>query len=656
MKYKSAIFLFGFFLIFFQSLSQQELKKFGDVGMDEITMSSYKADPGVEALVLFDQGKTYFSATRDGFEVVYERHTRIKIFTSAGFDYAEIVIPFYQKKNIFERIIDLEGNSYNAVNGKIVTTSLDPSQIYTQKTNDDWYMQKIAIPEIKEGSIIEYRYKIVSPLLFHLRSWQFQCKIPTLYSELLFSSNPFYEYTYVMQNASKFDFYESGTENDWEKYFGGIAYKDIITRFGMKNTPGFRDVSFITTESDYLMKLDFQLSKVTNTQGISIPIVETWDKMVCDLNSDQDFGKFISAATRISKDIIERKGISNLSDPEKFSFVVDYVKALLRWNGECRIYATKKVAVLLEEKSGNSSEINLFLTGMLNAAGFEAYPVLISTRDHGRLKVDYPFLNFFNYVVVLLNVNNKWILTDATDPYCPQQHLPPRCLNGKGLVIREKKSEFVFLEEKDPSLLQEDFFIQINPETDSMVTDLTMKYTLYESMKLKSDFSDKKEDIEADFRNRGYDLLGEIQTNGYDETESPYLIHCKVASIPEWIDGALYVSPFLSEPITENPFGKSSRKHPIDINYPKRRVFKSTILIPEGYYVEKLPTPYQMEKSSVQFSYSAVTKDRTIEVMASYSLKSTEYPASDLLTLKFLYIDIIKRLNEKIILIKEKAY
>ncbi|MBE0647662.1 MAG: DUF3857 domain-containing protein [Bacteroidales bacterium] len=630
------------------------MRPFGSVGIDELTQKKCKSDPEMEALVLFDLGKTYFTPSDEGFHVVYERHTRIKIFTTAGFEYAEIEIPFYQKMSEFEKVMNLEGSSYNLINGEIVKTSLDPSQIYTQKTSDNWYIRKTAIPEIKEGSVIEYRYKIVSPLLFNLRGWQFQRKIPTFYSELTFASIPFYEYTYVMQNASKFDFYESFTEKDWEKHYGSVTYNDIITRFGMKDIPAFKDVSFITTEQDYIMRLDFQLSKVTTTQGVSIPIAETWDKIASDLNSHKDFGKFISAATRYSKDFIEKKGIGRLNEAEKFSAVVDFVKSRLKWNEECRIFATKKVNTLLEEDTGNSSEINLFLTGMLNASGIEAYPILVSTRDHGRLRVDYPFLQFFNYIAVLAKVNDKWILSDATEPNCPQQHLPTRCLNGKGLVIKEKTWEFVSLEEKEPSLLQKDFLIQFTPETDSMIIDLTIKSTIYESMRLKSAYSDDMQEFEEDLRSKGYDPFSKIQTSGYDNSESPYIINCQITSIPESIEGAIYIAPFLSEPVTENPFEKSVRNYPINITYPKCRIYKSTIVIPQGFHIEKLPASTHMEKVGVEFSYSAISDGQTVEINASYALKLTEFRASELMTLKFLYIDLIKKLNEKVVLTKTR--
>ena len=58
-------------------------------------------------------------------------------------------------------------------------------------------------------------------------------------------------------------------------------------------------------------------------------------------------------------------------------------------------FTNKSVKDLLSSKTGNSAEINLFLAGMLNAAGIEAYPVITSTRSNGKIQSDYPFLQPF---------------------------------------------------------------------------------------------------------------------------------------------------------------------------------------------------------------------------------------------------------------------
>ena len=62
---------------------------------------------------------------------------------------------------------------------------------------------------------------------------------------------------------------------------------------------------------------------------------------------------------------------------------------------------------------GNVAEINLILTSMLKYAGFDANPILISTRSNGI--AFYPSITAFNYVLSSVNLSGEILLLDATE-------------------------------------------------------------------------------------------------------------------------------------------------------------------------------------------------------------------------------------------------
>ena len=66
---------------------------------------------------------------------------------------------------------------------------------------------------------------------------------------------------------------------------------------------------------------------------------------------------------------------------------------------------SKTAKEFLNTRTGNAANINLFLCSMLNEAGIQASPVLLSTRDHGKILKDYPFQQFINYVIVLAKID-----------------------------------------------------------------------------------------------------------------------------------------------------------------------------------------------------------------------------------------------------------
>ena len=92
------------------------------LGKEEADLASYGPDKSAEAVVLFDIGKSYFEDSENNFKVVLERSTRIKIFSEAGLKWAEVEIPFYHEGQIYEKVFDIEGCTYNIENGILKIT------------------------------------------------------------------------------------------------------------------------------------------------------------------------------------------------------------------------------------------------------------------------------------------------------------------------------------------------------------------------------------------------------------------------------------------------------------------------------------------------------------------------------------------------------
>ncbi len=64
----------------------------------------------------------------------------------------------YRHGSIEEKITDLEAGSWNMKDGKPVQTALGKSNHYEVRENEYWMNHKIAMPDVKPGTIIEYHY------------------------------------------------------------------------------------------------------------------------------------------------------------------------------------------------------------------------------------------------------------------------------------------------------------------------------------------------------------------------------------------------------------------------------------------------------------------------------------------------------------------
>jgi hypothetical protein len=636
-------------------LSQDYSNKFKQITTYELAMKEYERDKMAEALIIYEIGKTkFYYDNTEGFQIIFECQTKIKILSEAGVDYSEVSIPFYQDNTTYEKIEKIEAYTYNLENGLKQVTPLDPEQIYKEKVGDNRYAMKFALPAVKPGSVIEYKYTLTTPRIFYLQDWYFQSKIPTVCSEYEIYMIPFYQYTWLLQGASKFDSYSEQLDNGIPNYLGPLQYKNNILKYGMKNIPAFRDEEFITSTEDYIMKIDFQLSAWTDIYGVKIDVITTWPALCKELLNDSDFGKYIKASAKQSAKEFNYNLLTGMTEREKYDAIIQFVKSNYNWNGYKGIGSSKPVGKFMDEKTGSSADLNLFLCGMLQKAGLVSNPVIISTRDHGKIRKSLPFLSFFNYVIVLVNIDGKNQLADATDSYISDLLVPQYCLNDIGLIVQEKAEEWVVLTSSTPSALKYTFQTFLPDGSDSLQVSFEVNATNYEAARLKKMYASKYENLEEYFHDNNFLPIDSVTTKNYKETNKDFSIKCKASYAKETINNKIYIAPFFGTPLSENLFTQTKRYYPIDMEYPKARQFYSEIKIPEGYKVEYIPQNTTVNAELVTINYFVKQSDDILIVSGSYLFNKAVYDATDYTNLKFYCNDIIKKFNEKIVLVKTK--
>jgi hypothetical protein len=113
------------------------------------------------------------------------------------------------------------------------------------------------------------------------------------------------------------------------------------------------------------------------------------------------------------------------------------------------------------------------------------------------------------------------------------------------------------------------------------------------------------------------------------------------------------LSPFLNETLSDNPLKQKERTYPIDMIYPKQRTFNSTIIIPEGYKVDFMPSDQKINNQLFELTYKLKTEDNKIDISFDYYFKKSVYSATDYSKIKFYFDEIVKKGNEKIILVQK---
>ncbi|MEQ9230160.1 MAG: hypothetical protein RIF46_05715, partial [Cyclobacteriaceae bacterium] len=558
-----------------------------------------------------------------------------------------------------EKAEDIKAMSYNIDDGYLQKDFLSPLDIFPEVLSKNVRRKTFAIPKARVGSIIEYQYTIITPFLFMLPDWEFQSDIPTIWSMYRVKMIPWYSYVYIGQGMEEYDHLEKYQEK-YRTVSDGLGYgtHDLVSNIyelGMRNVPAFESEEFITSKDDFLMKVDFQLAHVSHPSGGITDVITTYPKMIQDLVKYDDYGKYISKSERAAKDVIESLSLDNLEEIEKIEAIVNAVKATTIYNGVPRLFSTKSPKDLLVDKRGNSAEINLFLVGALRSAGFTADPVLLSTRDHGKINGEYPFLSYFNYSVVLVTWGGNRIIVDATSDYLPFNRIPPECFNGSGLVVNNKENEVLWVDLNSVSQSTESISLNhsLNEDTGLLEGFCVMQSTGYEGFKRRRNFADKNEKIE-EFYSKHFSQVDNIKTNNFDNPSLAYTVAAQGSSEVERIADNFFLQPLSNFPMQENLLKATIRNYPVDMIYPYSHVFDSRITIPKGYVINDFPKPLSVDDELMTVRYKCYFENDVLLTLAEVDFKKAVYLPSEYSIIREYINNMVTHFNAPVLVEKVK--
>src|SRR5690606_19044647 len=95
-------------------------------------------------------------------------------------------VSVYAPSSTREKLTGFRGSTYNLEGGKIEETKVKGSDIFKEKVNKYWDTEKFAFSNVKDGSVLEYKYTIISPFYREIERWFFQDEIPVVSSQFKF--------------------------------------------------------------------------------------------------------------------------------------------------------------------------------------------------------------------------------------------------------------------------------------------------------------------------------------------------------------------------------------------------------------------------------------------------------------------------------------
>lgn len=647
--------------------------KLGKVSIEELKEKRHPKDTAAVAAVLFERGENriVFNKTK-GFLIEFVVRARIKIYKKEGYEWANKAVRYYLASSSVEKVSFSDVATYNLVDGKIEKTKLKSDGEFDEVINKYWGQKKIVLPNIKEGSVIEYEYTIHSPNISSPRDWYFQSDIPVNYSEYISFVPEYYVYNTNIKGFIKPKITETkapknvsieSKERTTASYgrtstqftSENISYTETRTSYVAQDMPAVQEEAFVNNIWNYTTSIESELSMTKFPNSMSKMYSTNWESVVKTIYEYDDFGPELNKTGYFEEDINQILN-GKTTQEEKIAAIFNYVKTKISWNSFMGYSCESGVRKAYKEGVGNVGDINLMLTAMLRYSGLNANPVLLSTRSNGI--AFFPNRTAFNYVIAGIETDNGLILLDATEKYSVPNILPLRDLNWFGRLIRKNgSSEEVNLLPNFVSNENTNLTLVVEPE--GVLKGQVKKYLvnhealLFRQKHLSTNkdtylesLENKNNNIEIDEYNRENELeLSKPIIENYSFKDSKTL---------ELIDGKIYFSPLVFYALKENPFKQEVREYPVDFGYPVQEKFNINIKVPEGYEVESLPKSLIVDGGEKvgKFKFIIANNGGNIQVAMTSDIYSPIVSSEDYPTLKDFFQKFIEKQNEKIVLKK----
>lgn len=403
---------------------------FPPVRQQDRALESVSDWPDAPAVVLYRNGRfTMMGALASESYSSLVVEGRIKLLTDEGRNHGEVVV----HHSDFVRLVSFEGRTV-LPDGREVALPEDALFRETVTGEKSWYQTTATFPALEPGAILDYRYELRFELVSTLEPWYFQDAIPTLHSEITYyvpghvSAQPWGKATFGRQFQSSQQRTARGTElKVWMDELPAIPDEP--------ETLPFEDLS-----SSFLL-----LPTMMTEAGTRFLLFENW-KSACDL-ADYPYRELRRRDGRVrsrAKAIVREVGRDREDRARAvFAFVRDEIgtvdlPGVVPSLGE-------SLDDLLRGRRADVAGKGLMLEAMLDAAGLDPELVWAADRRFGVIDTSVANPNWFESVLVRLELGGREIFLDPASPAHGFGYLRPDLEGMEAVVYSRRKPRVIRL-------------------------------------------------------------------------------------------------------------------------------------------------------------------------------------------------------------------
>jgi hypothetical protein len=581
------------------------------ISSDELKMTSEPNAPGAAAIFLYRQVDRNDVTNR---EVTYER---IKILTEEGREYANVQIPFLKQrddiKDIRARTIQPDGSISN----------LD-KKVYEQtivKAKGLKYLAKtFAMPDVRVGSIIEYRYtdEITTGYIYD-SYWALNADLFTKLARFSLKAGQ------LTLRWSYPNGLPPGTKPPTEDHG--------VIRMETQNVPAFQVEDYMPPEREVKFRVDFVYEQGKPESDAR----KFWEK--------RGKSEYKASEAFLNKRNAMEKALSTIVQPgDEAQIKLQKIYARVQGLNNYSYSLAKTEQELKREKrreienvediwkggGGNGTALNYLFVGLVRAAGMSADVVGISTRDQYFFNVAMMNPSQLNNNVVLVGLDGHNLFFDPGTAHLPYSLLPWGETGVKGLRPGSDGGSWVRtpmpgsaetkIEHKADLRLSEDGALE---------GELKVTYTGLEAFQIRIDGNDEDE---AGRRKILEDAVREtiprpvdvelINKPDWTGSASTFIAEYKL-KMHDWTTGAghrVFLPTDFFSAVEKQVFDHAERTHPVYFHYFFTKSDDVSVTVPAGWKIGSLPAPADRDATSIAYSNKIVDDQGKLHI--SRTLKS----------------------------------
>ncbi|MBK9254575.1 MAG: DUF3857 domain-containing protein [Saprospiraceae bacterium] len=663
MYHKRIAFTKILFLVSILSNVYSQSYKYGKVTPELLKMTYCEMEKDAEAMITHKSGVSEIVYNeQEGFKAYMKKKIQCKIFNNENNDAGTISFYYYSPTASAGKVKAsvLKGKTYNLENGNVKQTNLDDKNIFHVQYNNYYKKTTIVLPEVRNGSVIEYEYTLISDFFSNMNDWDVQEEYPVLYNEFKLNIPEYYKFqinlvggvfpesdkTYTQsKNINYKNTTDSrfGRESELKSFSMTYENRELI----FKNVPSFKSEPYMANPDDGKSKISLQLIYVQFPNSAIDYVAGSYEKITNNLLDSEYFGKIIKEGKFIESYVDLKNDTSILS---KANTVYDYFSKNIAHN-RLHEYTTKLTGKkLMTEGNGDVGDINLNYIAALNHVGVKTFPVILSTRGNGTLHPTMPDYSDFNYVVAASLINDNIVFSDATSQLS-FGYLPSKCSNGPGWVISDNPM-WISLDDgfKGKQIVQS--HITLTQDNILYKTNINQyDYLSFDNLvSLKSKGSDS---FLKTFNQNNSELT--LDSTTVLEVSNNILKLKNHYSLPVNDDNILYITPFLHLPFESNPFKSETRNSLINFPFSMEYKYVSSIKIMDNQKIE-IPENINLVLNDNQITFKYITSysipQKILTLNVDFKILETLYQTDEYDDLKNIFNTVLSKLNEQIVIKK----